>query len=550
MRTNTSASQARASTSSSFGVTLGANPGFSFSSASATKLGITASVVGSGTITLTGAGANTSVLATLSRDPAGRQIVTVDTHDGFSIDISASDFTALANVATSASSFLTALTTPVPDSVSAAGPSAITTSRILIATGMDTSGVDPDPATAAVKISEQADSWKTVVATYGSLDAVPVPIADAIASGEPIAQGADGQLTSSEPGCGGGTGAAMCPIPIAAPAGGATLGAEAAATVAATPWAMLGLSVAAILAMTSTPTASDDGIGTKVPTIVVAQSQGGDTPSQRSPNSDPNNPDQNFDAPPPPTCVGCVVAATVVAGAYAVSVVGNPGLPPPILAPVDPDNQADPVSVDPATPGAVPASDGYFYANQAQADHADDAFHDRQTETTDAKIALAVKGSKYSAEDYNAYLAAKETAGLPARSPEDYVAFRTQMDQANTAHTTEVAKQITDLQTQFPNATIIQTPSVRSANGETLSYPDIMVVDPATGSAKFIEVKTGDGRLTDQQKIVNADINNGTAVLTAAQSRELGLPAGTSVKDAFPGGITTEVRYGPSYKGN
>ena len=133
--TASSLNDSKTSSSSSFGVTIGANPGLSFSQANANRLGLTFSVVGEGAITLTAPGADTSVLATLKRDPSGRQIVTVDDHSGFSVDVSLSDFQALANVATSAGNFLSALTSPLPDGVSSAGPAAVTAYRGLSAFG-------------------------------------------------------------------------------------------------------------------------------------------------------------------------------------------------------------------------------------------------------------------------------------------------------------------------------------------------------------------------------------------------------------------------------
>jgi hypothetical protein len=116
----------------------------SFGTTSAIKEGITFSVVGAGTIKLNGANADQSVIATLKRDPGcstgsactGRQIVTVDTHDGFSIDIPLIDFDQLGKEATNIANFATALTATVPDNVASQGKESEDYYRRMLARGM------------------------------------------------------------------------------------------------------------------------------------------------------------------------------------------------------------------------------------------------------------------------------------------------------------------------------------------------------------------------------------------------------------------------------
>jgi hypothetical protein len=52
---------------------------------STNKQGVSYAVVGPGTIEITDPSADRSVLATVSRDAKGRQVVTVDTKSGFNI---------------------------------------------------------------------------------------------------------------------------------------------------------------------------------------------------------------------------------------------------------------------------------------------------------------------------------------------------------------------------------------------------------------------------------------------------------------------------------
>ena len=183
----------KTSSSSSFGVTIGANPGLSFSEANATRLGLTFSVVGDGAITLTAPGADTSVLATLKRDQSGRQIVTVDDHSGFSIDISKSDFDALAKVATTAGNFLSALTDPPPAEVAAGGSGAVKTWQTYVATG-NTAANDAEAVVQAAKTKE-------ALADAGAIydGAPPTQVTQAIGLGLTVVLPGD-QPTLSPPG--------------------------------------------------------------------------------------------------------------------------------------------------------------------------------------------------------------------------------------------------------------------------------------------------------------------------------------------------------------
>jgi hypothetical protein len=174
------------------------------------------------------------VLATLSRDSSGRQIVTVDTHDGFSIDIAASDFTALANLATSAGSFLTAITTAVPGDVSGGGPTATQTVRQLVTNGIYSDAaisVLNQPQVQAAVATEE--NWATVVEHYGSADAVPYDVRQAVERGEQVAFNDAGEPELDlGAGCGGGTGLAQCLAPLALCAGPQAAGCAVVGTVA------------------------------------------------------------------------------------------------------------------------------------------------------------------------------------------------------------------------------------------------------------------------------------------------------------------------------
>ena len=183
----------KTSSSTSFGVTIGANPGLSFSQANATRLGLTFSVVGEGAITLTAPGADTSVLATLKRDASGRQIVTVDDHSGFSVDVSLSDFQALANVATSVGNFLSALTDPPPAEVAAGGSGAVKTWQTYVATG-NTAAND---AEAVVQTAKTMEALADAGAAYDG--APPTQVTQAIGLGLTVVLPGD-QPTLNPPG--------------------------------------------------------------------------------------------------------------------------------------------------------------------------------------------------------------------------------------------------------------------------------------------------------------------------------------------------------------
>ncbi len=100
------------------------------------KEGITYTVVGEGKIELTDPDANQTVLATLKRDEAGRQVVTVNSESGFEIVIPLVDFERLAFESGRIGDFIASLTTPVPDDVAAQGPEAEAQFRRLIANGI------------------------------------------------------------------------------------------------------------------------------------------------------------------------------------------------------------------------------------------------------------------------------------------------------------------------------------------------------------------------------------------------------------------------------
>ena len=174
-------------------MTIGANPGLSFSQANANRLGLTFSVVGEGAITLTAPGADTSVLATLKRDPSGRQIVTVDDHSGFSINISKSDFDALANVATSVGNFFAALTDPPPADVAAGGSGAVRTWQTYVATGSTAA----DDAEAVVETAKTKEALAEAGAAYNG--APPTQVTQAIGLGVTVVLPGD-QPTLNPPG--------------------------------------------------------------------------------------------------------------------------------------------------------------------------------------------------------------------------------------------------------------------------------------------------------------------------------------------------------------
>ena len=175
-------SQVSSSRSFSAGVTIGPSPSASIgiSASRATKLGITSSVVGPGTIELTAPGADTGVLATLSRDPAGREVVTLDTKDGYAFNISTQDLQSLASVATSVGDFLGALTAAMPGQAAAQGPVGERAYRQLLA-----NGATPEQASQALALPAAQDAiareanWETIVAHYEGAVATVRPVATA-----------------------------------------------------------------------------------------------------------------------------------------------------------------------------------------------------------------------------------------------------------------------------------------------------------------------------------------------------------------------------------
>jgi hypothetical protein len=78
---------------------------------------------------------NPLALATINRDPAGRQVVTINESTKVSLDIPVLDFRKIADDARSATDLMRALTTPVPDDVAAMGEAASDYYRRLIAGG-------------------------------------------------------------------------------------------------------------------------------------------------------------------------------------------------------------------------------------------------------------------------------------------------------------------------------------------------------------------------------------------------------------------------------
>ncbi|MEQ1712002.1 MAG: hemagglutinin repeat-containing protein, partial [Hyphomicrobium sp.] len=119
----------------------------------ARREGVTYSVIGPGQITLTDPGADESAVATVRRDPAGRQVVTVDSSSGFKVEIPLVDFDQLGREATNIGNFLSAITSPVPADVAAQGPAAETIFRRMIANGMsadDATRVSQSPSFAVV----------------------------------------------------------------------------------------------------------------------------------------------------------------------------------------------------------------------------------------------------------------------------------------------------------------------------------------------------------------------------------------------------------------
>lgn len=247
---------------------------------------------------------------------------------------------------------------------------------MLVATGTDTSGVDPDPATAAIKIAEQAESWKAVVEQHGSLEQMPVSIAEAIASGEPIAKGDDGQLTSSEPGCG--TGAAMYPVPVGAATGSPTL-ANYTAPQSTPP--------------TVTPVEVPNNTPAEVPAPIDETA-----PRPAANDNKPNIPaNENF--PPseeesrPSSAVARWIATLPVTGALALAILAaTTGSTSNDDQPFDRNNflssDAKPLFGPVMFP--FPGSDGRYYRNQQQADWAQDAVQDEDLASTPAPAGGAV----------------------------------------------------------------------------------------------------------------------------------------------------------------
>lgn len=148
---------------------------------------MTLSVVSAGTIELTDPGANTSVLATLKRDESGRQIVTVDTKSGFSLEIPLVDFDRLGKEASNIANFMTALTAPVPANVSGMGPGHEDYYRRLVAHGLSPASAESSLQSPQIqKFITIEKNWASAVTHYGSSAAVPGPVRAAIANGETI----------------------------------------------------------------------------------------------------------------------------------------------------------------------------------------------------------------------------------------------------------------------------------------------------------------------------------------------------------------------------
>lgn len=77
---------------------------------------------------------------------------------------------------------------------------------------------------------------------------------------------------------------------------------------------------------------------------------------------------------------------------------------------------------------------------------------------------------------------------------------------------------------------------------------DVYVFTPNGLKATFYEVKTGGADLTTNQTAIYPSIADGTAILSDALAKELGIARGTTIADAFPGGFgeVIEIR-GDSY---
>jgi hypothetical protein len=393
------------------GVTKDAsNPGISFSTSGSNKQGMTFSVVSPGTITLTAPGADRSVLATLKRDPNGRQIVTVDDHYGFKIDISLSDFQALQTVATSATNLLTAITTAMPGDVSAAGPGAVGLRTTMMALGVAPEQIANDPEAlieAAAASRQQSDAEQ-----YYAGRSVPTSIVAATSSGERISFGdpeappivaigcdtacerTDGVAVSDGAECdesclqdvnyrgqrpavrmNNGNGR-----PVEFTVGqmqrldnavrNASDALDRVAELDPTWRPQGGLSETAEGSIRTAEGIRDEAEARYRDLMNDSTLGSRNTFGQRSPASNGGPPLDPLETVPNRSPVGSVL---------------NPGnLDPQLSLPDDSlassggrrGNDGSSQPVDPATPGAVPASDGNFYANQAQADHADDAFHD------------------------------------------------------------------------------------------------------------------------------------------------------------------------------
>lgn len=154
--------------------------------------------------------------------------------------------------------------------------------------------------------------------------------------------------------------------------------------------------------------------------------------------------------------------------------------------------------------------------------------------------------SNYTRAEYDDYVARKTAAGETPRTPEDYVAARDHWVRGSAAHREAVEGAMEDLRLQFPDAEIIETPSLRTADGD-LSYPDIMVIDEDAGTLTFVEVKTGGADLTPNQRALAGDLENAT--FTPTQADKMGvLTPDSTLGELYPGGIRWDEIRGPGYK--
>jgi hypothetical protein len=149
--------------------------------------GTTYATLGDGRIVI-GGEENPLALARINRDPAGRQVVTINESTKVSLDIPVLDFKKIADDARSATDLMRALTTPVPDDVAAMGEAASDYYRRGIASGLTPAQVlewlETPEISEFVRIKDNINQATTTYAARG--ETIPQAVILALANGEKI----------------------------------------------------------------------------------------------------------------------------------------------------------------------------------------------------------------------------------------------------------------------------------------------------------------------------------------------------------------------------